>query len=52
MNFDGFGERVIFLMIGLPEMLDFCGRNGVGVGVWNDVLMGEILLFLGEFERS
>ena len=23
--FDGFGERVIFLMIGLWEMLDFCG---------------------------
>ena len=32
-NFDGFGERVIFLMIVLREMLDFCWRNGVEVGV-------------------
>ena len=24
-NFDEFGERVYFLMIGLREMLDFCG---------------------------
>ena len=38
-------------MIGLQEMLDFYGLNGVGWSVLNDVLMGEILLFLGKFEE-